>query len=237
MTINGRAVLHKGIRIAEIFFFLSICPFLAAQDVLRGEICEEMEPVYAVHLGIPSPIDASTATMWALEDAQSTFSAMIYGWSFDYTPANPSRSIEESINLIAQGEIPFGDERMEVTDARRDNDLFFIWVDYELSDSQKRRMRAWNSVTSFSAQAQGFGSLQGETGIANRKLIKHGALEDAAKRAIKEKLRRMYKNRPMAAYGFIALSQFPIYKMKSGLWSAVAHFRIEIKTTEGYSVY
>jgi hypothetical protein len=235
---NGLSVLNAPHKKIILFCFAAaLCPLLPAQDVLRGEICVELEPVYAIHLGISSPIDASTASLWALEDAQGVFSAMIYGWSFDYTPAAPARKITESLNLVPLGEIPFGDERMKVTDARRDNDLFFIWVDYELSDSQKRRMKAWNSNLSVSAQAQGFGPLHGEEGISDRKSIKQGALEDAAQKAIKEKLRRLYKNRPMEAHGFIALSKFPIYRMNSGMWSAVAHFRIEINGVENYSVY
>ncbi|GMO25570.1 MAG: hypothetical protein Ta2F_00920 [Termitinemataceae bacterium] len=206
-------------------------------DVLRGEICVELEPVYAINLGVASPLDSAEASLWALEDAQSTFSAMIYGWSFDYTPADRQRGIEEYLSLKPEGEVLFGDDKIQITDARIDGDMYFIWVDYRLNQSQKRRITAWNSSPFFNANAQGYGPLGGGPGVTDRRDIKKVALEDAAKIALRTKLRQIQKNRPHRASGFIALSKFPIYRLKSGRWSCVANFRIEIKETEGYQAF
>ncbi|GMO47994.1 MAG: hypothetical protein Ta2B_30100 [Termitinemataceae bacterium] len=223
-----------ALHISLIFFF---CQSVFSQEVLRGEICVELEPVYAIDLGVSSPIDNSTAVRWALEDAQSAFSGMIYGWSFEYTPPNKARQIEESLDLTGLGLVQFGDEKMLVSDVRKENDLFFVWVDYQLNDMQKKRLTAWNSHAAFNANSQGYGALMGEAGITDRRDIKKGALEDAVKKAILAKLRLLYKNRPLRASGYISLSKFPIFRLKSGRWSCVASFRIEITGIENYSAF
>ncbi|MDR2842304.1 MAG: hypothetical protein LBV52_03780 [Spirochaetaceae bacterium] len=216
---------------------LVMCNKAFSQEVLRARICVELEPLYAIDLGVKSPLDNATATLWALEDAQSVFSAMIYGWSFLYEPENKSRKIEELLDLTPIGTIQFGDENMKITDASKENDLFFIWVDYELDLPQQQRVKAWRSAPTFNANAQGYGPLHGWGNISDRRDIKRIALEDAAKKAIKAKLQVLLKSRPKSARGFIALSDFPLFQMNGGQWSCVAHFRIEITDTENYSAF
>jgi hypothetical protein len=210
---------------------------LFSQEVLRGEISEELEPVYAVFLGLPSPINTETASRWALEDSASAFSGMIYGWAFEYEPGERARMIEEFIELTPLGEVRFGDKRMRVTDTRTENNTLHIWSDYTLSAEQVYRMSAWKASNTIGVNATGYAALQGGAGTSERKMIKFSALEDAAKKAIRAYLRSNNKNRPSTSKGYISLAQFPSFHIANGKWTANAHFRLQLTSVSQFSVY
>ncbi|MDR2796433.1 MAG: hypothetical protein LBB47_06970 [Spirochaetaceae bacterium] len=213
-----------------IFFVCFFCAqFIFPRDVLRGEVCVETEPVYALFLGVPSPLDSASATQWAVEDAASAFSGMIYGWAFSYEPGERARGTQEFLELESLGEVRPDDTRLELTDAAIREGLFYIQADYAVDEAQEKRIRAWKSVSVSSAQSRGYGPLQGGQGVVERRQIKDAALKDAMKKAIRKKLRITERNRPRTANGYISLSKFPLYGMRDGMWTAGAEFRIEIK--------
>ncbi|MDR0683722.1 MAG: hypothetical protein LBF83_01130 [Spirochaetaceae bacterium] len=221
-----------------IFFAFLFCGRLAfSQDVLRGEVCVEMEPVYAQFLGIPCPLDSATATQWAVEDAAAAFSGIIYGWAFSYEPGEAARGIQEFLELRVLGEIRTDDTRLELTDAAIRNGIFYLQADYTVDDAQKKRILAWKSAPVLSAQSLGYGPLQGGQDVVERRQIKESALKDAMKKAIRQKLRITERNRPGAAAGYIALSKFPLYGMRDGMWAAGAEFKIEIKDIIPFAAY
>jgi hypothetical protein len=217
--------------------FLFCARFTFSQDVLRGEVCVELEPVYAQFLGVPYPLDSATATQWAVEDAAAAFSGIIYGWAFSYEPGEAARGIQEFLELRALGEIRTDDTRLELTDAAIRNGLFYLQADYAVDEAQKKRLLAWKSAPVSSAQSLGYGPLQGEQGVVERRQIKETALKNAMKKAIRKKLRISEKNRPGAATGYIALSKFPLYGMQDGMWAAGAEFKIEIKSIVPFAAY
>ncbi|MDR2864082.1 MAG: hypothetical protein LBV68_00545 [Spirochaetaceae bacterium] len=222
------------------FFYCTALIFsipLSAQNVLRGEISEELEPVYAVFLGIPSPIDNKTAILWALEDSAAAFAGMIYGWNFEYEPGERSRNIPETLDLNSLGAIQFGDRRMSISDTRVENDMFYLSSDYTLSPEQEYRIKAWNASTTVGINTIGYASLQGNPGITDRRMIKFSALEDAVKKAIRSYFRSIVKNRPRAIKGYIALSQFPSFRIAHGQWAATARFRLQMSEIVPFSVY
>ncbi|GMO47207.1 MAG: hypothetical protein Ta2G_02570 [Termitinemataceae bacterium] len=225
------------LRSSIVFFFIFTAQMLFSQEVLRGEIDVEIEPIYAINLGVKSPLSNADAILWALQDAVTAFSAMIYGWSFEYIPANRERGIRETLDLNLTNEIDFGDEKMKITDAHIEGDIFITWFDYELDSVQKARIASYKSSPTFGVNAQGFAPLFGEDGIKDRRDIKKAALEDAAKKAIREKLRLLYKNRPHKVKGFLSLSKFPLFKMNSGRWSSVASFRLKVLDVENYTAF
>ena len=223
---------------AYIFFVFLFCTrFTFSQDVLRGEVCVELEPVYALFLGAASPLDSAAATQWAVEDAAAAFSGIIYGWAFSYEPGEAARGIQELLELEALGEIMPDDTRIELTDAAIREGLFYMQADYFVDEAQKRRLLVWKSTPAASAQSLGYGPLQGGQGVTERRQIKEAALKDAMKKAIRKKLRISERNRPGAANGYIALSKFPLYGMRDGMWTAAAEFKIEIKNIIPFAAY
>jgi hypothetical protein len=210
---------------------------LYGQDVLRGEITVELEPVYGAFVDEVYPLDIDTASRRALEEAALFFSAMIYGWAFNYDIGERARGIAEEFELESLGSIPWGDRGLRVTNAAVREGRLSIWADYRPRADQARRMRAWKAGTVRSAQAIGFGPLGGPEEVSLWFSIKKSALEDAARAALRAMLRGSERNRPKEARGFISLSAFPSYFMDSGRWACSARFRVEIREIVPFSAY
>ncbi|MDR3324974.1 MAG: hypothetical protein LBS82_03160 [Spirochaetaceae bacterium] len=204
---------------------------------MRGGVVVELEPVYAVFLGLPSPIDRETASRWALEDSAAAFSGMIYGWTFEYEPGERARMIEEAVELSPLGAVPFGDERLRVTDVRSGDGILSVWSDYTLAPEQAYRMDAWKASNTVGVNATGTAPLQGAAGAKERRDIKFAALEDAVKKAIRAHLRLTNKNRPGSAAGRIALERFPEFAVADGRWTAHARFRLHVASVTPFAVH
>jgi hypothetical protein len=224
-------------------FFLVIClllsgwVFLDAQEVLRGEVRVDPEPVYARFVDVPYPPDTQAVQRRALEEAALFYSAMIYGWSFYYDIGEKARGIAEIFELTPAGTIEFGDPGLYATDARVQDGYLHLYTDYRLTEAQKRRMGMWKSGTVRSAQAIGHGPLGGAVEISDWSVIKETALKDAARAAVRAMLRGSERNRPKEVRGFISLAAFPVYWMDGGQWAASARFRVEITEIVPFAAY
>jgi len=216
-------------------FFLLITFCLYAQGlewgnhpyVIRGEVYVDLEPIYMGHVDYEYPLSAETAGRRALDESSLFFSAMIFGWSFNYTPGERARRISESLELTALGEITSGDPALRVTDAKIKNSQLKLWADYQLNDSHQRRMAVWRTGTIKNAQAVGYSPVildEYPGWIAVKKL----ALEDSARAALRATLRGSEKNRPKEVTGFISLASFPRFYVEAGRWAASCRFRIQI---------
>jgi hypothetical protein len=210
---------------------------LSAQEVLRGEVRIDLEPVFALYLEEPYPLDTRTAHLRALEESAMFFSAMIYGWSFYYDIGEKARGIAEEFELTPLGTIPFGDPGLSPTDAEVRDLRLYLWTDYRLNEAQQRRMSMWRSGSIRHAQAIGHGPLGCPVDAADWITIKRTALEDAARAAVRAMLRGSERNRPKEARGFIALSAFPSYWMDAGQWAVSARFRVEIAELVPFAAY
>jgi hypothetical protein len=219
-------------------FLLILGPaLLPAQEVLRGEVSIELEPVYGGFIDEEYPLDADTVRRRALEEAAMFYSAMIYGWSFHYDIGEKARGIAEELELTPLGQIPFGDPGLRATDAEVRDLRLRLWTDYQLTGVQQRRMQMWRSGTIRNAQAVGYGPLGGPKQTSGWMAIRRAGLEDAARAAIRGLLRGSERNRPKEAAGFICLTEFPRYFMDGGRWAAAARFRVEITKIIPFAVY
>ncbi|MDR1986961.1 MAG: hypothetical protein LBP88_08335 [Treponema sp.] len=215
------------------FSVLTLC----AQEVLRGEVRVDLEPVYGEYVDVVYPLDAESAYRRALEESALVYSAMIYGWSFEYAIGERARGIAEAFDLSPLGTIPFGDPGLFVTDAQVRDMRLYLWTDYQLNEAQKRRMGFWKSGKIQTAQAIGHGPLGDPAAAGDWLSIKKTALEDAARAAVRAMLRGSERNRPKEARGYIGLAGFPAYWMDAGRWTASARFRVEIKEIIPFGAY
>jgi len=209
----------------------------SAQEVLRGEVKVELEPVYGFYVDEKYPLDTDSAYRRALQEAAMFFSAQIYGWAFHYDIGERARGIAEEFELEPLGEIRWGDPRLFVTHAELKNHILSVWMDYRPTDIQRRRLEMWKMGTIRSAQAIGYGRLGGPVEISDWLSIKKEALEDSARAAVRAMLQGSERNRPKEATGFISLQTFPAYWMDSGRWAAQARFRVEIKEITPVAAY
>jgi hypothetical protein len=220
------------------FAFTTLLPFPGhGQEVLRGEVWVELEPVYGAFMDEQYPLDMDTAAKRALEEAALFFSAMIYGWSFNYDIGERARGIAETFELEPLGAIPWGDPGLKVTHTGVKNMTLSLWADYRLREDQLRRINAWKTGNIRSAQAIGYGPLGGPVEVTGWFTIKKTAMEDAARAAVRAMLRGSERNRPKEARGFISLAAFPRYFMDSGRWACSARFRVEVREILPFAAY
>ena len=217
-------------------FFL-LAALLPAQEVLRGELMVELEPVYGLYVDEKYPLDREDAYKRALEEAAMFFSASIYGWSFEYDIGERARGMAENFELASLGTIPWGDPGLKVTHANIRNMRLYAWMDYRMGESQIRRVRAWKSGTVRTAQAVGFGPLGMPDQTSDWIAVKKAALEDAARTAVRAMLQGSERNRPREAKGYISLQSFPQYWLDGGRWACSARFYVEIKEILPFSAY
>jgi hypothetical protein len=225
-------------------FLLFLSCFLFAQGlewgqhpyVIRGEVYVDLEPIYAGHVDEDYPLDINMASRRALEEAALFYSAMIYGWSFNYEVGERARQIDEILELELLGSIQFGDPAMRVTDTEIRDMRLRLWTDYHLSDALQRRMQVWRTGTTRNTQAVGYGpsSIDEYPGWL---VLKKMALEDAARVALRTMLRGSERNRPKEVRGFISLASFPRYFIDSGRWAVSARFRVQITEIIPFAAY
>ena len=220
-------------------FILLLPALVCAQDVLRGEVRVELEPIpfFDVYLEDIFPLDREDAYRLALQKAALFFSAQIYGWSFHYDIGERARGIAEEFELTPLGEIFWGDPRLFVTHARLENNVFSAWMDYRPSEAQQRRLRMWRMGNIRTAQAIGHGPLGGPAEASGWLDVKMTALEDSARAAVRAMLQASERNRPKEATGFISLQGFPAFWVDSGRWAARARFRVEIREIIPFAVH
>jgi len=226
------------------FLFFSVIFSLSAQVgergnheyVIRGEVFVEFEPIYAGHVDKEYPLDVTKAGTRALEEAALFFSAMIYGWSFYYDVGERARRIDEKLELNLLGEIKFGSPGLRVTETEIRDRCLWVWADYQLNDSEQRRLQVWRSGTVRNAQATGYAPsyLEEDPGWLGLRKI---AIEDAARSAIRAMLRGSERNRPKEVTGSISLAAFPRIYVDSGRLSAAARFRVQITEIIPFAAY
>ncbi|GHV30511.1 hypothetical protein AGMMS4952_17640 [Spirochaetia bacterium] len=222
---------------AVLILSAALVTILPAQEVLRGQVWVELEPMPGQFIDNPDPPDMQTLRRRALEEASLFFSDMIYGWSFHYDIGERVRDINEELELEPLGTIPWGDPGLFATDAELRDNRFYVWADFRPNDTQRRRLSTWKTGTTRSAQAIGHGPLGGPVELSDWVTIKQAALEDAARAAIRTMLRGSERNRPKAAKGFISLADFPTFWMDSGQWAASGRFRVNITEVVPFAAY
>jgi hypothetical protein len=204
-----------------------LSPALFAQEVLRGEIRIELEQIRGFSAEGTYPLDLAEAREKGLEEAARYYGAMIYGWSFRYEVGEKARQIEEVLELIPLGTISAGDPALEVTDIQVKDFSLYLWSDYRTGNVQQSRFTRWKSGLMRNAQGYGQSPLED----------KYGALEDAARAALRSILQGSERNRPREASGYISLAAFPRYWVDKGRWMAAGRFRVEMGEITPFAAY
>jgi hypothetical protein len=248
-------------------FLVFLTTGMDAQDVLRGEVRLDLEPVYGFFMdeipegmirsgAMETPLDYNEARRRAAREATVFFSGMIYGWSFHYDIGERARGIEEKLELSPLGNVNTDDPRFEITDTRVKEMQFYLWADYRPGEEQKRRLSMWKTGLVRSVQGLGHGPLgyaprprsdgSPETGESSDQAdladpvwltVKKAALEDAARAAIRAMLRASERNRPKEASGFISLAAFPRFWLDKGQWMASGRFLVTITEIMPFGAY
>jgi hypothetical protein len=238
MIFFGKPAARAAGRLFFLVLLFSALTFRAAgEELLRGEVWIELEPIYGAYTDEHYPLDMDTASKRALEEAAMFYSAMIYGWFFHYDIGERARKIPEEFELTPVAVIPFGDPGLRATDAQIRDMRVYLWTDYHLNEAQQRRINVWRTGAVRNAQAVGYGPLGGPAYLSDWLAVKKAGLEDAARAAVRAMLRGSERNRPKEASGFISLASFPRYFMDSGRWAVSARFHVQITGIVPFAAY
>ncbi len=216
-------------------FLVSICLVLAApladagaEQLLIAEFSAETRPLI---VETPEPPTKEQIVRSLLEEARFTFSGMIYGFDFVYTPGDPLRKVADAFDLKPVAELRWGDPRMRVLDTRTESDLFFARITYRLADFQLPRWQGWQSNSLEHASGLGASSyLKGPTS-------RHAAVVEAIKNAIREHVRQRVYNRPREIRGSLALLESPHIIVREGNYEATVRIALDVKAVEPYTIF
>jgi hypothetical protein len=249
---------------AVFVFFVFFAAGVDAQDVLRGEVRLDLEPVYGFFVDEPAPagmirsgavetpLDYAEARRRAVREAELFFSGMIYGWSFHYDIGERARGIKEELELTPLGSVGENDPRFEVTDTQIREMRLYLWADYRPGEDQKKRLSMWKTGLTRSAQGLGhspLGYAPGPRSGGSPDLeppdsaepawlgVKKAALEDAARAALRAMLRAGERNRPKEVSGFISLAAFPRFWLDKGQWAASGRFLLRVTEITPFAAY
>jgi hypothetical protein len=173
-----------------------------------------------------------------LEEMQTVFSGMVYGWSFTYRPADPERKVAEFLDVKSLGRIvgTTGDpatSRAIAVSTRLDeeNGILTVLFRYYMPSFEAARRQAWASVDI--DQAAGVGKAKAVDRLESRL----DALRQAVKEAVHNLLRPRFNNRPQEIRGEALLREVPRYYLQSGQYVCSAQFQMRILNVREYSLY
>ena len=165
------------------------------------------------------------------EIAPFIIGGMVNGWTFDYTPYDKMRSVEEYFSYSPVQEFnqkvnPLEYKQIEVIDGNLD-----CWVYCNRTKEQQLAYGAWTSIKNPKIHGTGQGSIEeGFDGIKT-------AVENAIKDAVREYWRTLIKNKPKEIEGKVLLIKAPRIYVKSGKYTVDLDFFMETGRIIKYSYY
>lgn len=217
------------------FVLLLLCALLgagfvgAAENRLVAEFWAELQPMVRPDADFAARREAVIRQM--LEEAKWTFSGMIYGYRFTYTPFDRRRAVDESFVLEPIATIPWGDPSLTVLATRQEQGRHLAQIQYVMVDHQVRRHAAWQSRSV--SRSAGAGEATLWPGVEQ----KQRAIEDAIRMAVRERLRVLSPNKPAAAEGRVVLAAPPRIWILSGAYHASVHVRMDVDEIRPYELF
>jgi hypothetical protein len=201
----------------------------STDELLQGRFWWELEPYYPTE--DEYPLSEETAIRRLLEEARYTFSGMLYGFEFVYTPPDKAREVEEVFRLEPIAEIPWGDPRLQVRQSWVREKRLYATLTYRVAPFQEARLQGWGSNAIPTAGGQARAELY--LGFPQRTV----AIEKAVKQAIREHLRERYFNKPREARGQVLLREVPLMGIVEGSYRASVDVKVQIDQVEPYLAY
>jgi len=190
----------------------------------------ELEPLLTFE-GEEFPLSEKGAIKRVLEEARIVFSAMIYGYSFTYTPYDKQRGVSEYFHLEPLAEIQWGDPHLEVIKSEVNEKRLYITVHYVCMDFQTARIQIWQSLAVPAAYGRGTGD------YFKGYKEKITALENAIKEAVRDYMRKRTFNKPREITGEVLLVDTPDTIIHSGEYVTTVKVKLNIKEVIPYKVF
>ncbi len=190
----------------------------------------ELEPLVRIDPG-RYPIPTDVAERKVLEEARVLLSGMVYGWSFDYTPANRVRGVEESFTLTPIAQIPWGNPRLRVVETGTADEKLWARTSYSMDDAEVARRASWESSTAGLSQGEGSASVMKGP---DAKVL---SFQDAVRDAIRRDLRTRYFDAPRQIRGDVVLWDDPLASVRSGMYRTEVKVKIVVRQVVPYRIF
>ena len=177
------------------------------------------------------PLSNEVAERRILEEARVLFSAMVYGYTFDYVPADSARRVAEVFHLTPVAQISWGARSIEVIETTPQEQRLYARLAFALTPAEARRRSAWDSSDS----ATSMGS--GEASLFDGYTAKVTALDNALKDAIRNYLNKRVLNKPREILGELILWDDPQTIEKAGTYITTAGVRLRISDIVPYRIF
>ena len=218
-----------GILVIIGLFFITGTGFADTEKLTITLWCE-LEPFIQFD-GDTSPLSEKEIMKRVLEEARIIFSAMIYGYSFTYTPYDKQRQVAEIFQLEPLSEILWGDPGLKVIDSEIIDKRVYMRVSYRCMDFQTARIEAWKTFATPSASGRGNGDFFKGYGE------KITSLKNAIKEAIRGYMRKRTFNKPKEITGEVLLSEMSNTIINAGEYITTAKVKVNIKNIIQYKVF
>jgi hypothetical protein len=212
------------------FLLLAALPSGAVGERLSVRPWCELEPF--VRVGTDEyPLPRETAARRVLEEGRLLFSAMVYGYSFVYTPSDAARHVEEVFELTPVAEVPWGSPRLAVGETTVEGKRLYSRLAYTLSPSEAQRRSSWSSSAVPLSTGSGEGTLfKGYTEKAT-------ALRAAMREAVRAHLRTRVLNKPREVRGDVVLWEEPSTIVRAGVYKTTAKVKLRIAEIIPYRIF
>lgn len=213
-----------------LFFLAALSAGAQTDNPLFVRPWVELEPVVRIETD-QYPIPAEKAARAALEEARVLLSGMIYGWSFDYTPANSARGVAESFALTPIAQIPWGSTRLRVMETETAEQKLWARASYSMDDAEAARRASWESGTALLSQGEG------KADVMKGPDAKGLSFQDAVRDAIRVALHGSYIDAPRQIRGDVVLWDDPQSLVRSGMYRTTVKVKIMVRDVVPYRIF
>ncbi|MGA2613607.1 MAG: hypothetical protein ABSG38_09150 [Spirochaetia bacterium] len=213
-----------------LFFLAALSAGAQTDNPLFVRPWVELEPVVRIETD-QYPIPAEKAARAALEEARVLLSGMIYGWSFDYTPANSARGVAESFALTPIAQIPWGSTRLRVIETETAEQKLWARASYSMDDAEAARRASWESGTALLSQGEG------KADVMKGPDAKGLSFQDAVRDAIRVALHGSYIDAPRQIRGDVVLWDDPQSLVRSGMYRTTVKVKIMVRDVVPYRIF
>lgn len=229
-SLQQRIIACVGIWLGAICFgALTPLPLAAAENRLIAEFWAEREPM--IRTDVAYPLRRDEALRRILDEAQWTFSGMVYGYRFHYRPFDRARGVSEQFDLEQHAEIPWGDPSLSVLNVRHAQKRYYVQLQYRMAGHQAAWASGWQSRAIPRSGASGEAPLR--PGVEQ----KRAAVEDAIRMAVREHLRGVTRNKPHSARGRLILTAPPRIWIDSGAYMASVQIKVQVDEVRPYDFF
>lgn len=209
----------------------------SGEDLVSADFWCEAEPLdaedsdFAREVGAaPRSLSYEEAVRQNLREAQLCFSGMIYGFTFEYTPLDRKRNVDEYFALEPIHLIEWGDPGLQVGSAGIEDSFWVVRIHFQMADYQVRWRRGWTSEVH--PEGYGIGSARQIGGFD----YKWEAYKRAVKEAVRQYYRQVLPNKPKVIRGQTAILDSPRVWLEAGEYKVQLRIKIVEKEVVPYAI-